>query len=124
MSGTPQVEGFPSTLVHGEARPATVVDVQRENPELHFAAVNAVQTDTQRRILWKLAHYGDRATYADLTNVVTTSDRTVRKHVTRLDDAGIVNRVNANKVFIEFASKDAKILTHEALGRWYDANDA
>jgi len=114
------VEGTPSTLVHGEATSRTVADVEREQPAIHFAAADAVRHGTQRRILHTLASENGRVTYDDLENVTTTSDRTVRKHASKLADAGLITRTNANLVFFEFASDAAEILVRENLTRWYD----
>lgn len=118
------VEGTPSTLVRGGTNSRTVVDVQRERPDLHFAAVDAVRHDTQRRIVWCLASENGRVTYQDLQDAATTSDRTVRKHATNLVDEELINRVNANFVFFEFASREAEILAREALSRWYDSTES
>jgi DNA-binding transcriptional ArsR family regulator len=114
------VEGTPSTLVHGDTTSRTVADVEREQPAIHFAAADAVRHDTQRRILYTLASENSRVTYDDLNDVTTTSDRTVRKHATKLVDAGLIERTNANLVFFEFASDAAEILVRENLKRWYD----
>ena len=116
----PGVEGSPSTLVHGDTTSRTVADVEREQPAIHFAAADAVRHGTQRRILHTLASENGRVTYDDLENVTTTSDRTVRKHASKLADAGLITRTNANLVFFEFASDAAEILVRENLTRWYD----
>jgi len=116
----PGVEGTPSTLVQGETTTRTVADVEREQPALHFAAADAVRHDTQRRILYTLASENGRVTYSDLESVTTTSDRTVRKHASKLVDADLITRTNANLVFFEFASDAAEILVRENLTRWYD----
>lgn len=117
------VEGGPSTLVR-EATTETVADVERDRPAVHFAAVDAVRHDTQRRILWCLANQNGRVTYDDLESVTTTSDRTVRKHASKLVDDGLIDRTNANLVFFEFASPDAEILVRENLSRWYDFTES
>lgn len=119
----PGVEGTPSTLVRGGTT-RDVLDVQREAPSTHFAAVDAVRHDTQRRIVWALATQNGRVTYDDLESVTTTSDRTVRKHASNLVDDGLIERTNANLVFFEFASPEAEILVREALSRWYDLNES
>jgi len=115
-------EGTPSTLVRGGTT-RDVLSVQRERPALHFAAVDAVRHDTQRRIVYALAAQNGRVTYDDLADVTTTSDRTVRKHAGKLADNDLIQRTNANLVFFEFASSDAEILLREALARWYDLTD-
>jgi DNA-binding transcriptional ArsR family regulator len=114
------VEGTPSTLVQGEATTRTVADVEREQPAIHFATADAVRHDTQRRILHTLASENGRVTYSDLESVTTTSDRTVRKHASKLVDANLITRTNGNLVFFEFASDAAEILVRENLTRWYD----
>lgn len=119
----PGVEGGPSTLVRKDTS-RDVLDVQREEPATHFAAVDAVRHDTQRRIVWALATQNGRVTYDDLESVTTTSDRTVRKHASNLVDDGLIERTNANLVFFEFASPTAEILAREALSRWYDLNES
>jgi DNA-binding transcriptional ArsR family regulator len=125
MSSTDRgVEGYPSTLVREGADSRTVADVERERPAIHFAAVDAVRHDTQRRILHTLASENGRVTYSDLGNMTTTSDRTVRKHATKLVENGLIDRTNANLVFFEFASHAAEILVRENLTRWYDRSDA
>ena len=120
----PGVEGGPSTLVRGEGNSRDVLTVQREEPETHFAAVDAVRHDTQRRIIWALATQNGRVSYQDLDEVTTTSERTVRKHASNLVDAGLIERTNANFVFFEFATPSAEILTREALSRWYDLTES
>jgi len=118
------VEGTPSTLVRGDTPARSVADVERDHPETHFAAADAVRHDTQRRILYVLASENGRVTYDDLENVTTTSNRTVRKHAGKLADADLIDRTNANLVFFEFASHAAEILVRENLSRWYDLPDA
>lgn len=115
------VEGYPSTLVHGTTTGTELVEVQRENPGVYLEAMNAVQHDTQRRLVWALVQNDGRVSYNELKTLTNVSERTQRKHVTNLVEQDLINRVDANFTFIEFASFEAEILLRHALSVWYDS---
>ena len=117
---TEGVEQYPSTLVHGSNTPTELVSVQRNNPETYHETINAVQHNTQRRLIWAVIQNEGRVSYNELDGFVNVSERTQRKHLAKLEDADVLNRIDANFTFIEFASQEAKILSHHALSTWYD----
>jgi DeoR/GlpR family transcriptional regulator of sugar metabolism len=82
--------------------------------------MNAVQHDTQRRIVWALVQNDGRVSYQQLDEFMTVSDRTRRKHVTTLESKDLLNRVDANFTFLEFASIEAEALIKNALTSWYN----
>lgn len=122
MSSQPEgVEGSPSTLVHDGATQNELINTQRQNPTTYFAAMNAVQHNTQRRLVWALIQNNGRVSYNELKTLTTVSERTQRKHVSNLVDEDLINRVDANFTFIEFASIEAEALLKHALSVWYDS---
>jgi len=99
---------------------ARVVHLQRENPDLYFAAVNAVQQQTQREILHGLAQQSGEITYDILDEYVTVQKRTVRKHAKKLEENGLIERIDSRSYRLAFASDTARILGHEALRAFFN----
>ena len=122
MSESPKgVEGYPSTLVRGGTTQNELIETQRENPSEYLSAINAVQHDTQRRLVWALVQNNGRVSYKELESLTTVSERTQRKHVSNLVEMNLISRVDANFTFIEFASIEAEALLRHALTIWYDS---
>jgi len=101
-------------------RQATVLQLQRENPELYFATVNAVQHRTQREILHGLAQQSGEITYDLLDDYVTVQKRTVRKHAKQLEEQNVIERIDSRSYRLAFASDTARILGHEALRAFFN----
>ena len=114
------VEQYPSTLVYGSNTPTELVEVQRENPEAYHESINAVQHDTQRRLIWAVIQNDGRVSYRELDDFVNVTERTQRKHLQKLEEAKLLQRIDANFTFVEFYSQDAEVLAHHALSTWYD----
>jgi len=95
-------------------------EVRRENPGRVFDAYDAVRQNTQRRILHAVATNGGRVSYNELERELDVVDRTRRKHVSALVDAGLVERIEANFTIVAFADDDAEVICREALARWFE----
>jgi len=117
---TQGVEHYRSTLVHGSSTPAELVKIQTENPVAYHESINAVQHDTQRRLVWAVVQNDGRISYQELDELLSVGDRTKRKHLQKLEDAELLQRIDSNFTFIEFYSQDAEVLLHHALSTWYD----
>jgi len=117
-------EGGPSTLIHesGTSTAERLHEVRQENPSRVFDAYDAVRQNTQRRLLYALATNDGRVSYKQLSRELDVSDRTRRKHVSALVDAGLVGRIEANFTVVTFADDDADVICREALARWFDTD--
>jgi len=120
---TEGVEQYPSTLVHGSTTAGELVKVQTDNPEQYHAAINAVQHNTQRRLVWAVIQNDGRISYNELERFVNVTERTQRKHLSNLESDKLLQRIDANFTFVEFYSDTAKVLLHHALSTWYDRLD-
>lgn len=114
-------EGTPSGVPH-EGTP--VSDVIAENPASHFRAVDAVRHDTQRRILYVVTAVDNPATYNTISEYTDRSTRTVRKHAQRLEEQGLINRVNSGSASFYPADETADVLIRHALTLYFDADAA
>jgi len=115
-------EGTPSGVVSKGTTP--VGEVVAENPERHFAAVDAVRHDTQRRILYTIAAVDEPATYQTIGEYTDRSDRTVRKHAQKLEAANLVERVGGKCATFNSADNVADVLIRHALTLYFDADAA
>lgn len=114
-----------SPLVHESPASSTAEqlhEVRRENPGRVFDAYDAVRQNTQRRIIHALTRNGGRVSYKELERELDVVDRTRRKHVSALVDAGLVERIEANFTIVAFADTDADVICREALARWFDTD--
>jgi len=118
---TEGAEHYRSTLVHGEGTKQDLLTIQRGNPAVYHAAMEAVNHNTQRRLVWALVQNDGRISYTELDAKIDVCDRTKRKHLQKLEEKSLVQRIDANYTFIEFASVEAKVLIHHALTTWYDS---
>lgn len=115
------VEGGPSSVLRGVSVGSTeeLLQLQRENAELYFACVDAVRHDTQRKIIHALVHGHGATDYTEIREIATVTDRTLRKHVTNLQDKNLVERVNSRVSRIQFTSVEVRALAAHALNCYY-----
>jgi len=119
----PQVEGGYEGPPSGVVRDTTPVgDLISERPGLHFAAVDAVRHDTQRRILYTIVAVDEPATYAEIGRYCDRTDRTIRKHAQRLEETKLVERVDSKQASFHAASDDADVLIRHALTLYFNAD--
>lgn len=102
-------EGNPSTLM-GWSSDARIAELCRENAEEYIRLTEAIHNDTQRKILYTLVNGLGDASYGELEQTTTVSRRSLRKHVSRLEEAGIVDRMDSNFSLISFTSFEIKAL--------------
>ena len=94
-------------------------ELQIKHAELWFEACDAVRHQTQRTILTALQDGMGSCTYDELYNWCSVSKRTVRKHVTNLENAGLVERVNSRSHAVSYADFEAETLASHALDCYY-----
>lgn len=111
-----RVEGNPSVAPYAKTFKAI-----EANPAEYFATVNAVQHDTQRRILYALVQGSGVTDRDEIAEVANVSDRTVRKHTNRLEEHDLVERPDHNTTAVRFASVEARALATHALNVWFKA---
>ena len=112
-------EGTPSGVVGGGT---PVGDLIAECPALHFAAVDAVRHDTQRRILYTIVAVDEPATYQTIGEHTDRTDRTVRKHAQKLEETRLVDRVGGKCATFTAADHVADALIRHALTLYFDAD--
>jgi predicted transcriptional regulator len=119
-------EGGPSgvpTYASGATEEQTLAEqlqeYQLEHADLWFEAIDAVRHETQRAILTALQDGMGGCTYDELYGWCSVSKRTVRKHVTNLENAGLVQRVNSRSHAVSYASHEAETLVSHALDCYY-----
>jgi len=118
MSKARGEEGYPSTLVHRSTTSqadAELLEIQRENPDRYIALMDAIHNDTQRKILYSLVNGLGESSYRDLERITTVSRRTLRKHVSRLEDNNIVERRDANFSIVSFPSVEIRALVQHVV---------
>jgi len=131
MSAFEGVEGTPSgapsftTAGETESKNDRLLAMQKQHTELFFTAVNAVKTDTQRAILTAIHHGVGAATYDEVSGYTSVSDRSVRKHASRLEDSGLIERMtDGTTACFNFASFEAQTLVSHVLTCYYtDSED-
>jgi DNA-binding transcriptional ArsR family regulator len=107
----PGAEGEGSAfLTESATHDARVVELCRENPDEYIALTKAIHTDTQRKILYALVNGLGDASYTELESITTVSRRSLRKHVCRLEEAGIVERIEDRFSLVSFASFEVRVL--------------
>lgn len=97
----------------------TMQRLREENPRAVFALTNAVQKDTQRKILAALTLGLCGSTYEELDKYLTVSKRTQRKHVKKLEENGIVERVDSRSTAISFVSNEMEVLAAEMVSLYH-----
>jgi len=111
-------EGTPSEPPQSHG---ALIDLQQEQPERYFAAIDAVRHDTQRRIVFALVDAGT-ATYNDLTEYADVSERTLRKHAARLAEVELIDRTDGGVATFAFSDRDARALCSHALSVYFNAD--
>jgi len=109
---TEGAEGNPSDDLTGFGWDAEteLAQLQREHAEEFLALGEAIHHDTQRKILYGLVNGLGEASYHDLEAITTVSRRSLRKHVKRLEDKGLVERIDSRHYVIGFASYETRVL--------------
>ena len=110
INPTEPAEGYPSTLVHDE-----IGELQETHAAEFIALTEAIHTETQRRILYGLVDCLGDASYVELDKYTTVSRRSLRKHLSRLEEKDIVDRRDANFGLVAFSSHEVKALTQHLL---------
>jgi len=119
-------EGYPSTLVHEESTneaDAELLEIQRNRTEEYIGLMEALNTDTQRKILYGLVDGLGEASYRDLEHITTVSKRSLRKHTQRLESKGIVERRDANYGIVSFPDHKIRALAQHVLYCYEDQLD-
>lgn len=119
--GTAGAEQYPSGKPRGGS--PQLVRYQRQHPQEYFAAMNAVQHDTQRRIVHAIVHGLGDATYSEIRELSNVGDRTIRKHVSKLEENGLVERRRGWITMVVVESSVVLALLEHALECYY-ARDA
>lgn len=94
-----------------------------KQPSEYFAVVNAVQHDTQRKILYSLVQGSGATTYDEIRSVVNVGKRTVRKHAQKLEEKNIVDRPDHNTTALRFTSIEVRALATHALNVWFKKDE-
>jgi len=119
---TEGAEGNPSTLV-GYSAGQEIYEIQRNRTEEYIGIMDALNTDTQRKILYGLVDGLGEASYRDLDHITTVSKRSLRKHASRLEEKGIVERRDANYGIVSFPDHEIRALAQHALYCYEDQLD-
>ena len=101
-------------------------ELQRENKNLFFNAVNSVQIENRRIILIILLSDGGTTDVNAIQDRMSASDRTVRGQLKKLEDLGLIERLKGPAPVVSFASYEAKYLVNHVLDcycRMYDRDD-
>jgi DNA-binding transcriptional ArsR family regulator len=111
---TAGAEGNPSTLM-GWSSDARIAELCRENPEAYIGLTEAIHNSTQRKILYTLVNGLGDASYTELDQTTTVSRRSLRKHISRLEDAGLVERTDSNYSLVSFTSFEVRVLAQHLI---------
>lgn len=111
---TAGAEGKASGLV-GYTAGQEIYEIQRDRTEEYVGMMNALDIDTQRKILYGLVDGLGEASYRDLERITTVSKRSLRKHAQRLESKGIVERRDANLGVVSFPDHEIRALAQHVL---------
>lgn len=115
--GTPS--GVPTFTTAGDVDESSTGDellqMQETHSDLFFAATGAMDHDTQRKVLQAVYDGFGSVTYDEIESYVTVSRRTVRKHVGRLEEKGLLERVDSRSYAVAFPCFEAEALVEHAL---------
>jgi DNA-binding HxlR family transcriptional regulator len=112
--------GFPSFTTGGEVeqqpnRAESIISVQENQPETYFAVVDAIRHETQGKVLEALNLHRGSITKEELEKYLTVTDRTLRKHLTRLDKQSLIVKDTSRTTVVSFKSEDVELLVAHAL---------
>jgi len=97
-----------------------LVELQHEQPQRFFDAIDASRHETQRAVLTALVK-GDGATdYDGIERHTNRSRRSIRKHVANLEESNLVDRVDSQYYAITFTDDEAQALAQHALTLYYN----
>jgi len=119
---TAGVDTYPSGLLRGSAG-KEVYEIQRKRTEEYVGIMEALTTNTQRKILYGLVNGLGEASYRDLDQITTVSKRSLRRHASRLEQKGIVERRDANLGVISFPNYEVRVLAQHILYCYEDQLD-
>lgn len=94
-------------------------EAQLEHAELWFTACDAVRHDTQRGILTAIQEGIGGCTRQEIDRWVSVGDRAVRKHLQRLEERGLIERVDSRSHAVSYATFDVEVLVSHALDCYY-----
>ena len=97
------------------ASDAQLIELQRERADQYLTLMRALEQPTQRKILHALVNGLGDATYREIEAITTVGKRAIRKHVRRLEDEGIVQRIDAQTYIISFTSYEVRALAQHTL---------
>lgn len=112
--------GFPSFTTGGDieeqpSRAETIINLQESNPDQYFAVLDALRHDTQGKVLEALNIHRGSIPKEELAKYVTVSDRTLRKHLTRLDEQSLIDKDTSRTTVVSFESQDVELLVAHGL---------
>jgi len=110
-------EGYPSGVLHGRdtQRDAEVVQLQRDHASEYIGMTEALHHDTQRKILYALVNGLGEVSYYEIEAITTVSRRSLRKHVSALEEQNIVKRINSRSHIIAFRSYEIRVLAQHLI---------
>jgi DeoR/GlpR family transcriptional regulator of sugar metabolism len=103
-----------------EGTASELVKIQRQHPEQFFTCVKAAEHDTQRKILHATLQGRGSTDYDEIRQLSTVCDRTLRKQVNKLEENGLIERVNSRVVRIAFTSFEVRVLVAHTLDCYYN----
>lgn len=115
IRSTEEAEGYPSDDLPGAVTETELTEIQKQHSREFFACTNAVQHETQRAILTALVHNSGECTYEMIEPYSHVSQRTVRKHVGKLEEQNVVDRIDSRSYRIAFTSLEVRALAAHAL---------
>jgi len=119
--------GFPSFATAGDvdeqpSRDERIITIQEANPDEYFAVVDAIRHQTQGKVLEALNLHRGSITKGELQKYVTVSDRTLRKHLTRLDERSLIDKDTSRTTVVSFASENVELLVAHGLACLSDSD--
>lgn len=114
--------GVPTFTTAGGEQPTKAERIQQlqlDEAELWFAAVDAVRHNTQRTILTALQDGMGSCTYQEIEQYASVQRRTIRKHAQKLEEQELIERIDSRSYVIEYANFDVEILVSHALDCYY-----
>jgi predicted transcriptional regulator len=114
--------GVPLFTTAGEEQPSRsdqLLEYQTEHPKLWFSLCDAVRHDTQRSILTAIQDGMGSCTYDEIERYASVQRRTIRKHVKKLEENGIVERIDSRSYAISYVNFEVEVLASHALDCYF-----
>jgi Fic family protein len=99
-----------------------IYDLQINNPQILFNAVESLKYKNRRMILMLLVDAGGNIDVEEIENRTQMAPRTVRNQLQSLEELDLVERTKGHCSTVSFVSKDAEVISNHVIDCWMAQN--